>query len=122
MGYSFLYSCSKCNYTCEICGGVEGGMDGLLLETFSCDDCKSLNDIKIRDCVEYYNVPVEQTYFQKLFKKPIKYKTEFKIQEDLSIDKLCCSDCKSKNIKRWNGNCPKCNTIMNNEGLATLWD
>src|SRR5687768_13793515 len=44
MGRSYLFSCSKCNFTARVAGSGDSGRD-CLIRTIHCRDCRQLYDV-----------------------------------------------------------------------------
>lgn len=44
MGRTYLFSCSKCNFTARVAGGVDNGRN-CFVRTIQCHDCRQLYDV-----------------------------------------------------------------------------
>lgn len=94
MGRIREYRCKECNYKYEGTAGPDCGMEAFVINTYNCNSCHRTFD--------YYT----------------------------SFDEFCagdfvieCNHCKSKDIKVWNRDCPKCSGEMaDTEKIEILWE
>ncbi len=95
MGSHHAFHCSNCNYANpQCCGGTEAGM----MVTLSTVHCST--------CAELYDVPVAEHGYT-FTSVPIR-----------------CPKSKRHAVVRWKdpGPCPKCGTVLTNEGVSAIWD
>ncbi len=101
MGVRHGFTCTNCEYTCEVSGGKDRGMRSRT-DTFVCKDCKIVQDIAINK----------------------------EGADDKTINELCCEKCKGNNLELWGENigrlskpCPKCNATMKmTRPMNVMWD
>lgn len=127
MAFQSEYTCPDCKYACDVFGCEVNLPYSGTFQTYVCNDCKVVKDIKIKEKPENIGKPVGiplQTSFQrflsrffgnkKFIKQQLHYK-EYWGKIDARINPLLdisCADCKGTNIKVWNKNCPTCNSKM----------
>jgi len=95
MGTSHRYECAKCKKQVIASLTETEGMSSRVLAV-KCNDCGEVSDSVIEQHFDWNDETVKN--------EPI------------------CEECRSKNVVRWDGKCPKCNVIMVNKGMEMLWD
>lgn len=94
MGSYFAFHCHACGYAnATCCGGTEVGM-AETLSTVLCATCKQLYDVPVVDHSTFAEVPIR------------------------------CPKNKRHAVVLWThpGPCPKCGTVLTNQGESANWD
>lgn len=94
MGAKYRYVCSSCQYEANVSGGPDAGML-CCTQTIVCHDCQRLYDV----------ITVDR-------------------QEPGREHPLACPRSHLHSVSPWThpASCPKCGTLMDQEGLTILWD
>ena len=94
MGSKYAFLCPTCGYTNpHCCGGTEAGM-AVTLSTVHCNACKQLYDVPVVDHGTFTEIPIS------------------------------CPKHKRHAVVLWSqpGPCPKCGTVLTNQGESEIWD
>jgi hypothetical protein len=96
MGCRCTFQCPACEYQAEVSGGGDGGFISAIT-TIVCHDCRELFDI------------VTGYHKEKAGKKAPPFR---------------CPKGRAHRIEEWEagGECPRCGRVMENKGIACMWD
>lgn len=95
MGTSNYYTCDKCNKTVTASLVDVEGMSSIVM-AIKCNDCGDIGDSTIEQHTDWND--------EKIIIAP------------------SCNECGSKNVIKWDKACPECGEMMNDNGMAILWD